>query len=103
MSAQCPLSSANRSSLRTVGRSQFDPKPSFGMRKGINRDGWVLRACVRRRRPVRRDRSEPEPIGDDVETVIVDGRIVMENGRVAGVDFARLRLREASGTIRRLV
>jgi 5-methylthioadenosine/S-adenosylhomocysteine deaminase len=30
-------------------------------------------------------------IGDDVETVIVDGKTVMENGRIAGVDFARLR------------
>jgi 5-methylthioadenosine/S-adenosylhomocysteine deaminase len=30
-------------------------------------------------------------IGDDVETVIVDGKTVMEHGRIAGVDFARLR------------
>jgi len=30
-------------------------------------------------------------VGDDVETVIVDGRTVMENGRIEGVDFAKLR------------
>ena len=30
-------------------------------------------------------------VGDDVDTVIVDGRIVMENGVIAGVDFTRLR------------
>ncbi len=30
-------------------------------------------------------------IGDDVETVIVDGRTVMENGRIPEVDFATLR------------
>jgi 5-methylthioadenosine/S-adenosylhomocysteine deaminase len=30
-------------------------------------------------------------IGDDVQTVIVDGKICMENGRIAGVDFAELR------------
>ena len=33
-------------------------------------------------------------IGDDVDTVIVDGRTVMERGAIPGVDFARLR-REA--------
>ena len=32
-------------------------------------------------------------IGDDVESVIVDGRICMENGRIPGVDFAELRTR----------
>jgi len=30
-------------------------------------------------------------IGDDVETVIVDGKVCMENSRIAGVDFAQLR------------
>ena len=30
-------------------------------------------------------------IGDDVDMVIVDGRTVMENGRIPGVDFAKLR------------
>jgi 5-methylthioadenosine/S-adenosylhomocysteine deaminase len=30
-------------------------------------------------------------IGDDVETVIVDGKPVMENGSIAGVDFAKIR------------
>jgi 5-methylthioadenosine/S-adenosylhomocysteine deaminase len=30
-------------------------------------------------------------IGDDVETVIVDGRVCMEQGRIPGVDFAELR------------
>jgi 5-methylthioadenosine/S-adenosylhomocysteine deaminase len=30
-------------------------------------------------------------IGDDVETVIVDGKTVMENGRIAGADLAALR------------
>src|SRR5581483_5743395 len=30
-------------------------------------------------------------VGDDVETVIVDGNIVMQNRKIAGVDFAALR------------
>src|SRR6185436_4836337 len=30
-------------------------------------------------------------IGDDVDMVIVDGRTVMENGRIPGVDFGKLR------------
>jgi 5-methylthioadenosine/S-adenosylhomocysteine deaminase len=30
-------------------------------------------------------------IGDDVETVIVDGKTVMENGRIAGADLSTLR------------
>ena len=30
-------------------------------------------------------------VGDDVDTVIVDGRIIMENGIIPGVDFASLR------------
>jgi cytosine/adenosine deaminase-related metal-dependent hydrolase len=30
-------------------------------------------------------------VGDDVDTVIVDGRIVMEGGVIPGVDFAKLR------------
>jgi cytosine/adenosine deaminase-related metal-dependent hydrolase len=30
-------------------------------------------------------------IGDDVETVIVDGKVVMENGSIPGIDFAKLR------------
>jgi 5-methylthioadenosine/S-adenosylhomocysteine deaminase len=30
-------------------------------------------------------------VGDDVETVIVDGKVVMEHGTIPGVDFARLR------------
>lgn len=30
-------------------------------------------------------------VGDDVDTVIVDGKICMENGIIPGVDFARLR------------
>jgi cytosine/adenosine deaminase-related metal-dependent hydrolase len=30
-------------------------------------------------------------IGDDVETVIVDGKLCMENGAIPGVDFAELR------------
>jgi cytosine/adenosine deaminase-related metal-dependent hydrolase len=30
-------------------------------------------------------------IGDDVDTVIVDGKICMENGVIPGVDFAKLR------------
>jgi 5-methylthioadenosine/S-adenosylhomocysteine deaminase len=30
-------------------------------------------------------------VGDDVDTVIVDGKIVMEAGVIAGVDFAKLR------------
>ena len=30
-------------------------------------------------------------VGDDVDTVIVDGRICMEGGVILGVDFARLR------------
>ncbi|MSO84803.1 MAG: ethylammeline chlorohydrolase [Rhodospirillales bacterium] len=30
-------------------------------------------------------------VGDDVETVIVDGKICMENGVIPGVDFAQLR------------
>ena len=30
-------------------------------------------------------------IGDDVDMVIVDGKIVMESGIIPGVDFARLR------------
>ncbi|MCI3950743.1 MAG: N-ethylammeline chlorohydrolase [Burkholderiales bacterium] len=30
-------------------------------------------------------------VGDDVDTVIVDGRICMEGGMIPGVDFARLR------------
>jgi cytosine/adenosine deaminase-related metal-dependent hydrolase len=29
-------------------------------------------------------------VGDDVDTVIVDGKVLMENGTVPGVDFARL-------------
>jgi cytosine/adenosine deaminase-related metal-dependent hydrolase len=32
-------------------------------------------------------------IGDDVETVIVDGKVCMEQGRIPGVDFAELRER----------
>jgi 5-methylthioadenosine/S-adenosylhomocysteine deaminase len=30
-------------------------------------------------------------IGDDVHTVIVDGAVRMENGRIPGIDFAELR------------
>jgi 5-methylthioadenosine/S-adenosylhomocysteine deaminase len=30
-------------------------------------------------------------VGDDVDTVVVDGKICMENGIIPGVDFARLR------------
>lgn len=30
-------------------------------------------------------------VGDDVETVIVDGRIVVKDGAIPGVDFAKLR------------
>ena len=30
-------------------------------------------------------------IGDDVDTVIVDGKIVMQGGKIPGVDFAALR------------
>jgi 5-methylthioadenosine/S-adenosylhomocysteine deaminase len=30
-------------------------------------------------------------VGDDVETVIVDGKVIMENGVIAGVDFAQVR------------
>jgi len=30
-------------------------------------------------------------VGDDVDTVIVDGRVVMEGGVIAGVDFGKLR------------
>jgi 5-methylthioadenosine/S-adenosylhomocysteine deaminase len=30
-------------------------------------------------------------VGDDVDTVVVDGKIVMEGGVIPGVDFARLR------------
>jgi 5-methylthioadenosine/S-adenosylhomocysteine deaminase len=30
-------------------------------------------------------------IGDDVDTVIVDGKLCMENGIIPGIDFARLR------------
>ena len=30
-------------------------------------------------------------IGDDVDTVIVDGVVRMENGRIPGIDFAELR------------
>jgi len=30
-------------------------------------------------------------VGDDIDTVIVDGRVVMEGGAIPGVDFARLR------------
>ena len=30
-------------------------------------------------------------VGDDVDTVIVDGKTCMENGVIPGVDFARLR------------
>lgn len=30
-------------------------------------------------------------VGDDVDTVIVDGKVVMENGAIPGVDFRRLR------------
>jgi hypothetical protein len=33
-------------------------------------------------------------IGDDVETVIVDGELLMENRTIPGVDFAKIR-REA--------
>jgi len=37
-------------------------------------------------------------IGDDVETVIVDGKTCMENGRIPGVDFGQLRERaQAAG------
>jgi cytosine/adenosine deaminase-related metal-dependent hydrolase len=37
-------------------------------------------------------------IGDDVETVIVDGKVCMENGRIPGIDFAELRARaQAAG------
>jgi cytosine/adenosine deaminase-related metal-dependent hydrolase len=32
-------------------------------------------------------------IGDDVETVIVDGKVCMENGRIPGIDFVELRER----------
>src|SRR5207244_7927454 len=30
-------------------------------------------------------------VGDDVDTVIVDGKVVMEGGAIPGVDFAKLR------------
>ncbi|MGH9674129.1 MAG: amidohydrolase family protein, partial [Bryobacteraceae bacterium] len=30
-------------------------------------------------------------VGDDVDTVIVDGKVCMESGVIPGVDFARLR------------
>ena len=30
-------------------------------------------------------------VGDDVDTVIVDGKVRMENGVIPGVDFRRLR------------
>src|SRR4029077_4757912 len=30
-------------------------------------------------------------VGDDVDTVIIDGRIVMEGGVIPGVDFGKLR------------
>src|SRR5262249_5975101 len=30
-------------------------------------------------------------VGDDVDTVIVDGQVVMERAVIAGVDFAKLR------------
>jgi 5-methylthioadenosine/S-adenosylhomocysteine deaminase len=30
-------------------------------------------------------------VGDDVDTVIVDGKIIMENGIIPGVDFASIR------------
>jgi 5-methylthioadenosine/S-adenosylhomocysteine deaminase len=30
-------------------------------------------------------------VGDDVETVIVDGKVIMEGGSIPGVDFAKLR------------
>jgi cytosine/adenosine deaminase-related metal-dependent hydrolase len=30
-------------------------------------------------------------VGDDVDTVIVDGKVVMEGGIIPGVDFAKLR------------
>jgi 5-methylthioadenosine/S-adenosylhomocysteine deaminase len=30
-------------------------------------------------------------IGDDVDTVVVDGIVRMENGQIPGVDFAKLR------------
>jgi 5-methylthioadenosine/S-adenosylhomocysteine deaminase len=30
-------------------------------------------------------------VGDDIDTVIVDGKIVMEGGSISGVDFAKLR------------
>ena len=30
-------------------------------------------------------------VGDDVDTVIVDGKIVMERGVIPGVDFGKLR------------
>ena len=37
-------------------------------------------------------------IGDDVDTVIVDGVVRMENGRIPGIDFAELRLQaQAAG------
>jgi cytosine/adenosine deaminase-related metal-dependent hydrolase len=37
-------------------------------------------------------------IGDDVDTVIVDGVVRMESGRIPGVDFAELRrLAQAAG------
>ena len=30
-------------------------------------------------------------VGDDVDTVIVNGKLCMENGTIPGVDFSRLR------------
>lgn len=30
-------------------------------------------------------------IGDDIDTVIVDGKVCMENGEIPGVDFTELR------------
>jgi hypothetical protein len=37
-------------------------------------------------------------IGDDVETVIVDGKVCVEDGRIPGVDLAELRSRaQAAG------
>ena len=30
-------------------------------------------------------------VGDDVDTVIVDGKVVMQSGAIPGIDFAKLR------------
>jgi hypothetical protein len=38
-------------------------------------------------------RSRVSSIGDDVGTVIVDGKVCMEHGRIRGIDFADQRTR----------